>query len=147
VSSYLEYDPSLFVLERDEDGWVPVECASFSYSTGYTPDKNGTLIFDAESATIAMSYWDVIADPLYPADRIRASYDGVVFFLGTIDSTSLAYAVHPDAPNHGATYRVDLTATAVGTYAAALERIVCWAGLPVEPAIDRIQRWVTVVNW
>lgn len=168
MSAHVEYDPDLFLLERAETvssrlgefilgeshlgsaaaaAWVPIENASFGWSMGYSADDKGTLIFDSESATVSMSYWGGIADPLYPADRIRASYDGDVFFLGTIDTTSITYSVDPEAANSGAVRRADLSATAVGTYASAMERIVCWINLPLEPAITRIRRWVTVTGW
>lgn len=168
MSAYIEYNPALFLLERaetvsstlgefilgesklgnaDTGAWVPVQHATFGYSVDYSADDNNTLIFESETASVSMSYWDTVADPLYPADRIRATYAGEVIFLGTVANTNIVYSVDPDAADHGATRRVDLTASAVGTYAAALERIVCWKNLPKEPAITRIRRWVDVANW
>lgn len=168
MSEYIKYDPGQFVVERAQDisarlgeftlgisklgstdtgAWVPVENASLSYDASYTPDDNGTLIFDSESVTVSMSYWDDAADPLYPADRIRARYGAQVLFLGTVSGTTITYSVDPDAADHQAARRVDLSAAAVGTYASALGQQVCWSNLPAELAIDRIGRWVTVANF
>lgn len=167
MSTYQEYDPTLFALERAEivsarlgefviglsklgagsGAWVPVEAATFSYSSGYTPDEFGTLIIDSETATVSMSYWDSLDDPLYPSDRVRASYGDKVLFLGTVDTTRIEYVVDPDARSHGATRKVLLSATLAGTYATALSKTVCWKSLPTEYAITRIRRWVTVTDW
>jgi hypothetical protein len=167
MSAYQEYDPALFLLERAEvvsarlgefilgvsklgasaSTWVPVDTASFAYSSGYTVDDNGTLIIDTETATVSLSYWDNVADPLYPSDRVRATYDSKVIFLGTVDSTKVDYQVDKDAAKFGATRKVTLSGTVVGTYAAALGKEVCWKSLPAESAITRIRRWVTVVGW
>jgi hypothetical protein len=167
MSTRVPYDPALFLLERAEvvsarlgelilgesrlgaaaSAWVPVPMATFTLSEGYTVDDNGTLISDSQTATVALSFWDDPGAVLYPADRVRASYDGKVLFLGTVDTTSLAYETTPEAQQHGATRRVTFTATLVGTYAAALGKTVCWTALPAEPPITRIRRWITVNGW
>lgn len=169
VTAREKYQPELFVLERAQvasaalgefiigvsklgepsaSAWVAVEAASFSMAAGYSVDDNGTLIVEAETATVSLSYWDEMdSTPLYPSDRVRARYGDKVVFLGTVDSTDVTFAVDPAARAHGATRRVTFSATVAGTYAAALGKKVCWEGLPDEPAIDRIRRWVTVEGW
>lgn len=169
MSVRVDYDPALFAVQRnatvsaraDEflvgvskldtagtDTWIDVPMASFSYRQSYTPNETRTLIVDAESASVSLSYWHqpTIA-PLFAADRVRAVYNGETIFLGTVDSTRYTFTVDPAAAAHGATYRVDFSASLVGTYAAMLAKTVCWAGLPAEPAIDRIRRWITVTGW
>lgn len=162
------YHPGLFLVERASslsgrlgefilgasllgsagDGeWTPVPAATFSYANGYTVNEDGTLIVDSESASIALSFRDTPGEILYPLDRIRVSYAGKVLFEGTVDSTSLKYQTDPGAADHGASRRVDFSATILGSYAVALSKTISYAGLPAEPAIDRIRRWVTVSNW
>jgi len=168
VSSKVTYDPALFVLERASavsaalgslvlgastlgttgDTWVTVPMASFSFTEEYRPDENGTLIYEQQSAQVSLSYWhEPTVTPLVPADRVRATYDSKVLFLGTVDTTRYTYETDPAALAHGATHRVDFSAQLVGTYAAALAKTVCWTYLPAEPAIDRIRRFVTVNGW
>jgi hypothetical protein len=169
VSTLQRYDPALFLLERAESvgsalgafilgvstlgggagtGWVPIPSATFTLSAGYDVDDNGTLLVSADTGTVSLSFWDTPgATPLYPSDRVRASYAGETLFLGTVDTTHIAYAVDGEAARHGATRRVDFTATIAGTYAAALQLTICWTELPEEPAIDRIRRWITVDGW
>lgn len=169
MSSIVKYDYSLFKLERAEfisarlgefkigvsklgrtsSSWVTIDLASFSLTEGYTVDEHGTLIYDSETATVKLQFWD---DPdadrlLYPSDRVRASYDGTVFFLGTVDSTATTVEFDPDAMDRGHTHRTDFTATLVGTYAALLGAKVCWKTLPVEQPVTRIRRWLRVDNY
>jgi hypothetical protein len=166
-STHVTYDPTLFLLERAEvvsamlgelilgvsrlgaetSAWIPVPTATFTMSAGYSVNDDATLIIEADSASVALSYWDTAGDVLTPGDRVQASYDDLILFRGTVDATSLTYVADPAAPEHGATRRVDFTATVVGTYAAALGKTVCWTALPAEPPIDRIRRWVTVEGW
>jgi hypothetical protein len=167
VSAVIAYDPALFLLERAQQvsarlgelilgesrlgvaahAWVPVPAATFTMTEGYTPDDNGTLIYDSQTATIGLTFWDEPGDVLYPADRVRAWYSGRLLFLGTVDTTSLTYDTDPDAAHNGASRRVTFAATLVGTYAAALAKTVCWTALPAEPPITRIRRWVRVNGW
>jgi hypothetical protein len=168
MSTALPYDPALFVLERAEQvsarlgelilgesalgttvsAWVPIESATFTLSNGYTADDNGTLIVEAETASVSLSFWGDPGDvPLYPSDQVRATYGGAVLFLGTVDTTDVTYAVDGAARRRGATHRVTFSASVAGTYAVALGRTVCWEDLPEEPAIDRVRRWVTVNGW
>ena len=168
MSTHEPYDPAAFSLERAEvvsarlgelilgvsrlgveaSAWVPIEQATFGISAGYSPDENGTLLLDSETASVSMSYWDGPAgSPLYPSDRVRAMYAGMLLFLGTVDSTRTGYSTDPEAARHGAVRRVDFSATLVGTYAATLAKQVCYRTLPAESAIARIQRWITVTNW
>lgn len=169
MSDYVAYDFEQFVLERAEvtsaalgefivgesalgaeaSSWVTIPVASFSTSAAYAVDPDGTLIVDAESASVAIAFWGTPADvPLYPSDRVRATYAGLPIFLGTVDSTEVIYAVDDEAVEHGgATHRMTFTATIAGTYAAALGKKVCWEALPEESAIDRIRRWITVDGW
>ena len=162
------YDPAKFALERLETvsarlgelvlgesrlgstvtAWVPIPAASVSLSTAYTPNADGVLIFDSETATVSLSWWDSPErGPLYPADRVRVTYDNRVLFLGTVDSTNVAYSTDPAGRKVGRRRRVDFTANLVGSYAAAMARQVCVQFLPGETAINRIRRWVTVDGW
>jgi len=168
MSTKVAYDPALFVLERASavsaalgslvlgastlgttgDTWVTVPMASFSFTEEYRPDENNTLIYEQQSAQVSLSYWHQPAvTPLYPADRVRATYDGKQLFLGTVDTTRFSYATDPAALAHGATHRCDFVAQLVGTYAAALAKTVCWTALPGELAIDRVRRFVAVDGW
>lgn len=169
MSERVDYDPALLVVERaqqvssalgqfilgtsrlggpTETVWVPVPFAAFSYAHTYDPDDNGTLIFQGETGAVAMSFWHTPEQPpLYPGDRVRAAYDGTVLFLGTVDKTTIDYTVDPQAHRHGATHRVDFSATLVGTYATALAKVVCWRAIPKEPWIDTMRRFVTVDGW
>lgn len=169
MSSVVAYDPTLFVLERNSsvsaradefllgiskldtagaDVWVAVPSATFSYTQSYSPNPTRTLLIDAETASVSLSFWEQPAvQPLFVADRVRATYNGSVLFLGTVDTTRYAFTADPEAATHGADMRVDFSATLVGTYAAALSHTVCWTALPGELAIDRIRRWVTVTGW
>lgn len=167
MSTAVAYNPDLFLLERAEQvsaalgelvlgeshlgtttsAWVPVPLAEFSLTESYTVDDNATLIYESQTATAALSFWDEPGDILYPSDRVRATYDGAPLFTGTVDTTSIEYEATPQARAHGATRRVTLTATLVGGYAAALGRTVCWTALPAEAPITRIRRWVTVDGW
>lgn len=148
-STYVKYDPSLFVLERETtDGWVEVPAATFSYAQDYAPDTNGTLIYQSETATVSLSFWDEPdPKPLYPADHVRATYDDEVLFLGTVDTTRCAFTTDPAADNHGAMHRCDFTASLMGLYAIALAQTVCWVDTPGETALEWIRRWVTVDGW
>ncbi|HLL68808.1 MAG TPA: hypothetical protein VK453_24305 [Micromonosporaceae bacterium] len=167
MSVRVAFDPALFAVQRAEslsgglDGfiiggsqlgaalsaWVTVPLASFTYTNGYQPNADNTLIIDAETARVSLSFWENAGDVLYPSDRVRVVYAGKVLFLGTVDSTSITYATDPDAKAHGATRRVDFSATVVGTYAAAMSKTVEFVELPEETPITRISRWVTVDNW
>lgn len=168
MSTAVAYDFELFAFERAEvtsarlgelivgestlgttsSAWVPVPVASFAVTSGYTVDANGTLIVEAESANVSMEFWGTPADvPLYPSDRVRATYGGVVLILGTVDSTTVAHTVDGEAARYGATHRVSFSASIAGSHAAALGQTVCWEALPEEPAITRIRRWITVDGW
>lgn len=161
MSSAVKYDPTLFVLERLEHvsartgefrlglsrlgststSWAPVDSASFSRTEGYTIDANGTLVYDSETASVALSFWGN-PDPgqlLYPSDRVRASYDGTQVFRGQVDTTSITVEADP--------LRTDFTATCVGAYWPFLNGSVCWHALPVESPITRIRRWLIVDNY
>lgn len=159
------YDPALFSVQRatvvssrlgefvlgqsgfgvSASSWVTVPLATFDYAFDYDPDVNGTLIIGSEAASVSLSFkGEPSVIPLYPADRIRARYDGQTLFTGTVDSTSVVRSSSTEA---GHTRRVDFSASIVGTYATALTRTVCFGDLPQESAITRIRRWVTVSNW
>jgi hypothetical protein len=164
MSAHVEYDPALFALHRavtvsarlgeftigrsllgaTVTTWATYESATVSISAGYSPDENGTLIVDPETATISLSYWDQPGPLLYPGDRIECVYDGEQIFTGTISSAQLTYSTDPGSLKHGAWRRVDFTATAAGVYAVVMGRTVSWKSLPAESAITRIRRWVTV---
>lgn len=164
MSAYVAYDPSRLVLRRlltqsagldgfivgvstlgaTETTWEVIEAATVSITAGYTPDDNGTLIVDAETATISLSYWDTPGPLLYPGDRIEVRYVGENVFAGTVDTAVLTYSTDPEAVRHGAYRRVDFTATAAGVYAVIMGRTVTWKALPAEKAITRIRRWITV---
>lgn len=149
MSTYQKYDPTLFVVERwATDEWVTVPLATFSYDHGYLPDENGTLIFDSESATVSLSFWDEPGDVLYSLDQVRVTYDDKVLYRGTVDSTTLRYTADPAAKDYGATRRVDFTASVVGSYAAALGKVVDWGREPDESAKEFLERYgVTVVGY
>jgi hypothetical protein len=152
MSAKVDYDFEQFHLERKVGaGWASVDAHmnGFSYQEGYQPDANGVLIYQSETATVAMSYWEKPAGaaPLYPNDEVRARYGSDVFFEGRVSDTSWTYAVDADAAKHGAYRRVDFTAQMVGKYEAMMGRIVCHKYIPKEPWIDRIRRFVTVNNW
>lgn len=169
MSTAIKYNPELFTVERAgtvsaalgefiigvsrlgstaATAWLPVPLATFTYTSGYTPDENKTLIIDSETAQVSLSYWDDLPEPpLYSLDQVRVRYAGETLFQGTVDSTRVAYSADPAAAEHGATRRIDFSASLVGDYAIALGKTVSWTNLPAEPAIDRVRRWVTVDGW
>lgn len=149
MSAHIAYDPTRLLVRRllPNGTWTVIDAATISITSGYTPDDNGTLIIDAETATISLSFWDTPGPLLYPGDRIEARYAGENIFAGWIDTAQLAYSVDPEAVRHGAYRRVDFTATAAGMYATILGRTVTWVNLPKEKAIVRIRRWLTVDNF
>jgi hypothetical protein len=135
-----------------------IEAATVSITNAYAPDptglpdakpvvKPGILLPEAETATISLSFWDDPGELLYPGDRIEVMYDGAAVFRGVVDSTQLSYATDPEAIKHGATRRVDFSATAAGLYAVMMTRTITWKLLPAETAIKRIRRWITVNGW
>lgn len=145
--------------------WTVIESATVSLSASYTPNsgqgaistgplaadavsaKTPTLLIEAETATVSLSFWDEPGTILYPGDRIEARYSGERLFYGIVTTTSVDYATDSDARRHGAHRRVDFTATAAGVYAVMMGRIITWTNLPAEKAITRIRRWVTVNGW
>lgn len=141
--------------------WATIPAATVTLNQSYTPDTTfyptpppkgplvcaHTLLVEQETASIALSFWDTPGSLLYVGDRIQLLYAGELLFLGTVDSTALAYTIDPDASRHGATRRVDFSATAAGTYAVMMGRTITWTNLPKETALARISRWVTVHNW
>lgn len=152
-----------FVLGKSKLGahatvWQNIPAATVTINQSYTPDTATyptpppkgpqvcfhTLLIEQETASIALSYWDNPGPLLYAGDRIEVLYAGELLFYGTVDSTSLAYVVDPAAAAHGATRRVDFSATVAGTYAVMMGRMVSWKNLPAESAIKRIRRWVKV---
>lgn len=168
MSTAVAYDPALFVLERAQvvsaelgefilgeselgatevSTWVTVPAATFTMSCGYNVNADDTLIIEADTASVSLSFWDEPGDVLYPSDRIRATYNGEVLFRGTVDSTSMTYDADPSALEHGKHRRVDFTASIAGTYATMMGKTVCWTALPTEPPLRRIRRWVTVSGW
>lgn len=123
--------------------------ATFSWTVDYDPDDHGTLIFQRETGTVSISYWGTPSSvPLHSADRVRAKYSGQVIFLGIVERTTTEYVVDEEAKAHGATHRVNFSASCVGKYSAALERTVCYdppaAGTT---AHDFITQWIAVLNW
>jgi hypothetical protein len=152
MSTAVEYDFNQFHLERRAGGtWFSVDghMNSLNYQEGYQPDANGVLIYQSETATVNMSYWEKPggAAPLYPNDEVRARYGTDTFFEGRVSDTSWTYAVDAEAQKHGGYRRVDFTAQMVGKYEAMMGRVVCHVFIPTEPWIDRIRRFVTVNNW
>jgi hypothetical protein len=161
---YHDYDPTRLVLRRavvvtsklngfiigksklgtPATVWANIPAATVSINQSYTPDENGTLIIEQETASISLSYWDNPGPLLYAGDRIELWYAGELLFYGTIDSTALLYAIDSSADQYGATRRVDFSATAAGTYAVMMGRTIKWKNLPKETAIKRMRRWVTV---
>ena len=169
MSDAVKYRPDKFVLRRltpvssvldefltsDSDGpvdpggsvWTVIPSATVSYSSGYTPNDKGTLIIDSESVSVALSFWDEPGTILYPGDRIDILYLGKRICAAIVDTTTINYTIDAEAKRHGATRRVDFSATAVGVYATMMGLEVTWKNLPKEPAITRIRRWLTVLNW
>ena len=141
--------------------WQTIPAATVTINQSYVPDTTTyptpppkgppvcfrTLLIEQETATISLSYWDNPGPLLYAGDRIDVRYAGELLFYGTVDSASLTYVTDPNAVRYGATRRVDFTATAAGTYAVMMGRVVKWKNLPPETAIKRIRRWVTVNGW
>jgi len=164
---YHDYDPTLLVLRRavvltsmlssfivgkSKFGtpatiWANIPAATVTINQSYSPDANGTLIIEQQTASISLSYWDNPGPLLYAGDHIELLYAGELLFYGTVDSTAITYTIDPEADKHGATRRVDCSATAAGTYAVMMGRTVKWKNLPHETAINRIRRWVTVNRW
>lgn len=167
MSTYQKYDPKKFVLRRqtaaastlDEfligesvlgslgSGWTTIPAATVSFTSGYTPDANGTLIVDSETVSIAVSYWGDPDTTLYPGNRIEVRYAGKLLCRAVIDTAAVKYSTDPEAAKHGKSHRVDLTATGAGTYAVMMNRQIAWTKLPKEKWIDRIRRWCTVNGW
>jgi hypothetical protein len=151
------YHPAAFALQRLASGtWVSIPAASITYSSDYTladhrdgvpPSHIQSLVIGSETATITLSRWDTDGAVLYPGDRVRAAYAGHVWFQGTVESVSVTYATDEEAPDHGATRRVDISAAVGGYYADMLSRTVRWPGLIQQQWIDRIRRWVVVEDW
>jgi hypothetical protein len=172
MSVAVKYDPDLFSFERAETlssklgsfliglsrlgagtstGWVPIQMASFTMTSSYSVEDK-ILIVDADTASVSMSYWAPSGTwddeyPLYSGDRVRALYDGVQIFLGTVDSIAIGYEATPSAQRHGRQRLITFSATMLGTYASMMGRIICPGVLPAETAIVRIRRWLTVNNW
>lgn len=164
MSAFVEYDPALlqvrritatsaqlgqFVIGKSRLGAlettsVLVPLATVSITSGYSPDDNGTLLVDAETAVVSLSFWDQPGVLLYPADRLYVSYNNERIFAGTVDSTTLTYSTDPAALPRGKYRRIDFSATVAGVYAVQMGRTVTWKALPQEKAINRIRRWVTV---
>lgn len=168
MSTAIAYDPALFSVERASaissglgsfilgvsklggaatSGWVNVPAATATLGWNYSPDENGTLIVDPDTCEVSISFWDEPGDILFPGDRVRVVYDGKGLFTGTVERTALTYVVDPAAVKHGATRRVDFSATCAGRYAVMMGKEVCWDALPQELWIDRISRFVTVYGW
>lgn len=172
MSVAVTYDPALFVFERAQsvssrlgefiigisrlgggatNDWVPLEVASFSTTDNYGV-TDGVLIVDAETASVSMSYRTDATTwaekyPLYSGDRVRASYDGKVIFLGTVDKIGVRYSADPGVQRYGKTRTIQFTADMLGSYAAMMSRIICPGALPAETAYNRIRRWITVTGW
>ncbi len=124
MSTRVEYDPDLFVVERAASAsaelgefvlglsmlgagttteWVTVPLATFSFSEEYTPNADGVLIYGRQTATVSMSYWHKpTTPPLYSGDRIRVRYDDKTLFLGTVDTARYAYRVDSESRKYGA---------------------------------------------
>jgi len=154
------YEYRLFVLERlDGSVWVPVEAASFSWSSDYTVNDNsaglppspiGTLILGSETGSVSLSRWDTEGDVLYVGDTVRATYNGHVVFLGTVENVAVTATVDAEADKHGAKRRINIEASCGGFYADALSRTVTWTSLPEQPWINRIRLpmfGLTIVGW
>lgn len=166
MSAAVAYDPKLLQVRRwtaapstlDEflignsvlgstgSSYTIVPAATVTFTSGYTPDEHGTLIIDAETVAISLSFWDEVpaSAAIYPGNRCEILYAGKRIVMTTIDSVSITYSADPEAAKHGATRRVDFTASGAGTYAVMMGRTVSWVSLPKETAIHRIRRWVTV---
>jgi hypothetical protein len=166
---YVKYDPDKFLVERAQQvgsalgtfilgesklgatasAWVPIPMASFTYNADYQPDDNGTLIYGTESGVVSYSWWEGINDPdkLYPSDRLRVSYDGVIFFQAIVESTNIKYTADPEAQFHNSVRRVDFSANCASYYAVMMSKEISWKSLPKETALKRVQRWVKVVGW
>lgn len=159
--SYQEYDYRKFVLQRlSGSTWHPVPASTLTWSSDYTladhtdgvpPSTVASLLIGSETATISLSRWDTVGDVLYVGDKVRAKYDGKVFFLGTVESVSIVAATDPEATKRGREKRLDITAECVGFYADVLSRIVCWNALPEEPwypnRITRALYGLTIMGW
>jgi hypothetical protein len=154
-----EYNPLLFSLQRNigDNTWVTVPAATFTWSSDYTiqehkdglpPSDTPTLVIGSETATVSYSRWEVLGtDILFTGDRIRARYNGVTFFLGTVESVNVTYTADDDAVRHGATRRIDVECAVGGYYADMLSRTVHWGDLVAELWIERMQRFVDVTGW
>lgn len=154
MSIFQRYNPEDLTIERTTDvfgsgdTWVPVELATFVISPGYTVDDNGTLIYDTEEATVSISYWGEPASyPLEVGNKVRVRYADDLTYFGTVASISKTYHEVPQAMGRGKKYRVSFSASLVSTYAVMISQQVCWEELPVEKWIERIRRYVTVLNW
>lgn len=151
MSAYLsDFTVGVSTLAATATESVVVDGATVAITSTYSPDENGTLIVDAETAIVSRSYWGTAGlsgEILYPGDRLEVFYDSELIFWGTVDTASLTYATDPEAARHGQVRRVDFTASAAGVYAVAMGRIVSWSKIPKETAITRIRRWCTVVGF
>jgi hypothetical protein len=166
--SAVKYDPTLFLVERASviagrtgkaragtsklgaasSTWIVVPEASITLNASYTEDPdNKTLIYESETATLTLSFWDELGDVARPSDHVRVSYASKLLLDATVDSVSVEETVDAEAARHGASVRIDYTATLTGYYASTMSRRVTWKVLPRETAIQRIRRWVTVDNW
>jgi hypothetical protein len=147
-SSLDEFLVGVSLLDNNPSTWTAITAATVSITNGYTPDDKGTLIVDAETASVALSFWDEPGEILYPSDRIQVRYGAKTLFYGVVDTTSLTYVTDPTAAAHGATRRVDFSATATGLYSVMMSRIVSWKKLSSdETHIQRIRHWVRVDGW
>lgn len=170
--SFVAYDPSLLTIETAQvvpsviggfigsgfigaalEDWVPVDLASFDYTTGYNWDAaSQTLVYDSESATVSIArYVASVAiglpeNPLRVGDKVRVTYSDLFRYLGTVTATSMTYTERPEALTRQTRFRVNFSAQLLGTYAIALAKRVCWESLPEETAVDRISRWVSIVD-
>lgn len=144
------YDPSLFTVKLlVGDILTPVNVATLTYSAAYDPDDNSTLIVGSETIRFSISGWGAAA-LVQPLSVIEVKYNGIDVGCGTytVDTATVTKTVDPTAAHYGGqTERVDCQCTGVGKYAAALDTTATWGKLPVEHALTRAQRWVSVGNW
>jgi hypothetical protein len=172
MSTFVAYQPELLSIEsaqvvqsvvggivglgavgQDHGEWVPVDLASFSYTQGYTYDSAAqTLVYDSETATVSLSSWHssetpgLPESPLRVGDKVKVEYSDLFQYLGTVVGTSTEYTERPAALSRQTRHRVNFTASLLGTYSIALAKRVCWLSLPAETAVDRLSRWVSIVD-
>jgi len=157
--------------------WVTINAASVLGTEDYQLQDNSTTkpisyiptpIIGAQNATLTFTRYGLRtqsaetilgAEMPFVGDTVRIRYNGQPVGSGdgryTVESVDVTETRDTFwAPKMGLDKRIDVTCQMGGLYADLLSRTVSWGpgtslpgGLPNEPWLTRIQRWVKVSGW